>query len=192
MVFASKNKGKIKELKALLEGIPVELVSIDDYPGIPDIVEDGSSFFENAMKKATLIFDYTGQMVIADDSGLDVDFLGGRPGVHSSRYAGADATDEENNEKLLSELAGVPDDKRRAAFRCVLILFEDRDNYESFEGKLEGKIGTEPKGSEGFGYDPVFIVTEYGKTVAELGAHIKNRISHRAIAFQKLKKSLKE
>ena len=144
------------------------------------------------MKKARLIYDYTGQMVIADDSGLEVDFLGGRPGVHSSRYAGTDATDEKNNEKLLSELAGVPDDQRGAAFRCVLILFENSDNYEYFEGKLEGRIGTEPKGHEGFGYDPVFIVPEYGKTVAELGASIKNRISHRAVAFQKLKKSLKE
>jgi XTP/dITP diphosphohydrolase len=176
----------------LLEGIPVEVASIDDYPEIPDVVEDGSSFFENAMKKARLIFDYTGQMVIADDSGLEVDYLGGRPGVHSSRYAGENATDEENNKKLLSELASVPDEKRGAAFRCVLILFMGSENYESFEGKLEGKIGTELKGNEGFGYDPVFIVPEYGKTVAELGASMKNKISHRAIAFQKLKKSLKE
>jgi XTP/dITP diphosphohydrolase len=176
----------------LLEGIDVELVSIADYPGIPDIIEDGSSFFENAMKKAGSIFDYTGQMVIADDSGLEVDYLGGRPGVHSSRYAGDDATDEDNIEKLLSELAGIPHDQRGAAFRCVLILLESSDKYESFEGKLEGKIGTEPKGHEGFGYDPVFIAPEYGKTIAELSASIKNRISHRAIAFQKLKKSLKE
>jgi XTP/dITP diphosphohydrolase len=176
----------------LLEGIPVEVASIEDYPEIPDVVEDGSNFFENAMKKASLIFDYTGEMVIADDSGLEVDYLGGRPGVHSSRYAGENATDEENNKKLLSELAGVPNEKRGAAFRCVLILFKNSDNFESFEGKLEGKIGTEMKGNEGFGYDPVFIVPEYGKTVAELGAHIKNRISHRAVAFQKLKKSLKE
>jgi XTP/dITP diphosphohydrolase len=176
----------------LLEGIPVEVASIEDYQEVPDVVEDGISFFENAMKKARLIFDHTGEMVIADDSGLEVDYLGGRPGVHSSRYAGENATDEENNEKLLNELAGVSDDQRGAAFRCVLILFRDRDKYESFEGKLEGKIGTELKGNEGFGYDPVFIVPEYGKTVAELGAPIKNRISHRAVAFQKLKKSLKE
>ncbi len=175
----------------MLEGIPVEVASIEDYPEIPEVVEDGSSFFENAMKKARLIFDNTGEMVIADDSGLEVEYLGGRPGVHSSRYAADDATDEENNEKLLRELAGVPDDQRWAAFRCVLILYERGDKYESFEGMLKGKIGEEPRGNEGFGYDPVFIVPEYGKTVAELGAPIKNRISHRAVAFQKLKKSLK-
>ncbi len=176
----------------MLEGIPVEVASIEDYPEIPDVVEDGDSFFENAMKKARLIFDYTGEMVIADDSGLEVDYLGKRPGVHSSRYAGENATDDENNRKLLRELTGISDDERGAAFRCVLILLEDSSTYESFEGRLEGKIGTESKGHEGFGYDPVFIVPEYGKTVAELGAPIKNRISHRAVAFQKLKKSLKE
>lgn len=176
----------------MLEGIPVEVASIEDYPEMPDVVEDGDSFFENAMKKARAIFDHTGEMVIADDSGLEVDYLGGRPGVHSARYAGDNATDEENNKKLLSELEGASDEKRGAAFRCVLILFEGDDKYESFEGKLAGKIGRELKGNEGFGYDPVFIVPEYGKTVAELGASVKNRISHRAVAFQKLKKSLKD
>jgi XTP/dITP diphosphohydrolase len=168
------------------------LLSINDYTDIPEVVEDGGSFLENALKKARLVSEYTGETVIADDSGLEVDALKGAPGVCSARYAGPDATDEENNRKLLKEMEKVSADKRGAAFRCVLVLYETDEKYESFEGRFEGEIGLEPKGNQGFGYDPVFMVPEYGKTVAELPAGIKNRISHRALAFQKLKKSLKE
>ena len=192
IVFASKNRGKIKELKALLKGMNVKLLSLHDYPDIPNIIEDGNTFLENALKKARVISEYTGGTIIADDSGLEVDYLKGDPGIHSARYSGAGATDERNIHKLLEELKGVSTGKRGAAFRCALVLYRADKTFETFEGKLEGKIATEPNSSEGFGYDPVFIVPEYGKTVAQLDPEIKNRISHRAIAFAKLKKSLQK
>ena len=192
IVFASKNRGKIKELKVLLKGMNVKLLSLHDYPDIPNIIEDGNTFLENALKKARVISEYTGGTIIADDSGLEVDYLEGAPGIHSARYSGAGATDERNVHKLLEELDGVPAEKRGAVFRCALILYRADRAFETFEGKLEGRIATEPTGSEGFGYDPVFIVPEYGKTVAQLDPETKNRISHRAVAFAKLKKSLQK
>ncbi len=192
IVFASKNGGKIKELKALLEGMDVNLFSLYDYPDAPDIIEDGGTFLENALKKARVISEYTGGTVIADDSGLEVDYLKGAPGIHSARYSGAGATDKRNIRKLLAELENVPTEKRGVAFRCALVLYRPDGTFEAFEGKLEGRIATEQAGSEGFGYDPVFIVSEYGKTVAQLDPETKNRISHRAVAFAKLKKSLQK
>ncbi len=192
IVFASKNRGKIRELNALLEGMNVNLLSLHDYPDVPNIIEDGNTFLENALKKARVISEYTGGTIIADDSGLEVDYLEGAPGIHSARYAGAGATDERNICKLLEELDGVPTEKRRAAFRCALVLYRTDGTFETFEGKLEGSIATEPAGNKGFGYDPVFIVPEYRKTVAQLDPETKNRISHRAVAFAKLKKSLQE
>ena len=192
IVFASKNRGKIRELNALLEGMNVNLLSLHDCPDVPNIIEDGNTFLENALKKARVISEYTGGTIIADDSGLEVDYLQGAPGIHSARYSGVGATDERNIHKLLEELEGVPIEKRGAAFRCALVLYRTDGTFETFEGKLEGKIATEPTGSEGFGYDPVFIVPEQGKTVAQLDPETKNRISHRAIAFAKLKKSLQE
>jgi len=192
IVFASKNGGKIKELKALLEGMNVNLFSLCDYPDAPDIIEDGNTFLENALKKARVISEYTSGTVIADDSGLEVDYLEGAPGIRSARYSGTGATDERNIRKLLEELENVPTEKRGAAFRCALVLYRPDGTFETFEGKLEGRIATEQAGSEGFGYDPVFIVPEYGKTVAQLDPETKNRISHRAVAFAKLKKSLQK
>ncbi|MBW2545172.1 MAG: XTP/dITP diphosphatase [Deltaproteobacteria bacterium] len=192
IIFASKNGGKIRELKALLEGMDVNLFSLNDYPDTPNIIEDGNTFLENALKKARVISEYTGGTIIADDSGLEVDYLEGAPGIHSARYSGAEATDERNIRKLLEELKDVPTEKRGAAFRCALVLYRTDGTFETFEGKLEGKIAAEPAGVEGFGYDPVFVVPEYGKTVAQLDPETKNRISHRAMAFAKLKKSLQE
>ena len=170
----------------------VTVLSLNDYPDVPEVVEDGSTFLENALKKARMVSEHTGEWVIADDSGLEVDYLNGRPGVHSSRYSGPDATDDKNNRKLLEVLKTVPPEKRGAAFRCVLVLYKPDGTYRSFDGELRGTIARTPAGSEGFGYDPVFYVAEYGKTVAELSPDIKNRISHRAQAFNKLKKSLQE
>jgi len=192
IVFASKNRGKIRELDALLEGMNVNLLSLHDYPNVPSIIEDGNTFLENALKKARVISEYTGGTIIADDSGLEVDYLEGAPGIHSARYSGTGATDERNIRKLLEELEGIPKEKRGAAFRCALVLYRTDRTFETFEGKLKGRIALKPTGSEGFGYDPVFIVPEYGKTVAQLDPETKNRISHRAIAFAKLKKSLQE
>ena len=192
IIFASKNRGKIRELKALFEGMDINLFSLYDYPDAPHIIEDGNTFLENALKKARVISEYTGGTIIADDSGLEVDYLEGAPGIHSARYSKAGATDEKNIRKLLEELKGVPTEKRGAAFRCALVLYRTDGTFETFEGKLEGRIAAEPAGSEGFGYDPVFIAPEYGKTVAQLDPETKNRISHRAVAFAKLKKSLQE
>ncbi|MDO9515597.1 MAG: XTP/dITP diphosphatase [Syntrophales bacterium] len=192
IVFASKNKGKIRELKALLTGMNVDLLSLHDYSDAPHINEDGATFYENALKKARVISEYTGSTVIADDSGLEVDYLGGAPGIHSARYSGAGATDERNIRKLLEEMEGVPEEQRGAAFRCALVLYRTDGTFEIFEGELKGTISREPSGSEGFGYDPVFVVPEYGKTVAEIDPGTKNRISHRGTAFVKLKKSLQE
>jgi len=192
IVFASKNKGKIREIEALLTGTDVDLLSLHDYPDAPSIIEDGHTFLENALKKARIISEYTGRTVIADDSGLEVDCLGGEPGIHSARYSGEGASDEENIRKLLKEMEGVSVDKRGAAFKCALVLYRADDTFETFEGELKGTISREPSGSEGFGYDPVFIVPESGKTVAEIDPETKNRISHRGKAFAKLKKSLLE
>ena len=163
---------------------------MNDYPDAPDVLEDGATFFENALKKARTISEYTGLVTIADDSGLVVDYLEGRPGVYSARYSGPNATDERNIEKLLMDLAGVPKEKRTAAFKCVLVLYNTDGDYRSYEGSLEGYIGLTPQGTEGFGYDPVFVVPECNKTVAELDPRIKNKISHRGKALEKLKKSL--
>ncbi|MDD5723182.1 MAG: XTP/dITP diphosphatase [Syntrophales bacterium] len=192
IVFASENRGKIRELKALLGGMDVDLLSLHDYPDAPPIVEDGHTFFENALKKARVISEYTGRTVIADDSGLEVDHLGGAPGIRSARYAGVGATDEENIRKLLTEMKGVPGNQREAAFKCALVLYRADGTFEAFEGELKGTISLEPSGSQGFGYDPVFIVPEYDMTVAEIDPETKNRISHRGKAFAKLKESLLE
>ncbi len=163
---------------------------MNDFPDAPEVIEDGETFLANALKKARTISDYTGLAAIADDSGLAVDYLGGRPGVYSSRFSGSGATDERNIAKLLEDLDGVPREKRGAAFKCVLVLYERDGTFQSFEGSLEGYIGFSPRGFRGFGYDPVFIVPGYDKTVAEIEPDEKNRISHRGKAFEKLKKSL--
>ena len=190
IVFASRNKGKVRELKALLEGMSIEILTLDDFPDAPDIEEDGSSFFENSFKKARAVSEYTGMTVIADDSGLEVDSLGGAPGIHSARYSGAGATDEKNIAKLLAEMQSVPDGNRGATFRCALVLYRTNGEFEAFEGELRGTISSRPSGNGGFGYDPIFIVPEYGMTVAELDPATKNKISHRGKAFARLKESL--
>jgi len=185
IVIASKNEGKIREIQAMLEDLDIEILSLNDYQEIPDINEDGTSFFENALKKAKVVSEHTGEMVLADDSGLEVEYLGGNPGVYSSRYSGADATDSLNIKKLLKSLEGVSVHKRGASFRCVLILYRPDGKYFSFEGRLHGIIHDKPVGDAGFGYDPVFFLPELGLTVAQLPPEMKNRISHRARAVDK-------
>lgn len=176
----------------MLEGTGIELKSLLDYPDIPEIVEDGKTFFENALKKAKTVSEFTGEAALADDSGLEIDSLQGRPGIYSARYSGPDATDEKNNDKVLSELKDVPGENRTAAFRCVLVLHIPGSDYRTFEGTWKGRVGFKPRGAMGFGYDPIFIDTALGKTAAELPPEIKNRVSHRAQAFRKLKDSLLE
>ena len=175
----------------MLEDANVTIFSLNDFSHHPAIEEDGETFFENALKKAKTISDAIGETVLADDSGLEVDYLGGNPGVRSSRYSGDDATDDRNIAKLLSQLNGVSTENRGASFRCVLVLYRPDGWFESFEGSLRGLISEEPVGNGGFGYDPVFFIPEKGMTAAQLPAEIKNRISHRAEAVKKLKKWLK-
>ena len=180
----------LEGLKACLDVGEVALFSLNDYKDIPDIIEDGKTFLENALKKARIVSEFTGEMALADDSGLEVDYLGGEPGIYSSRYSGENATDESNIQKLLENLRGIPPEKRGASFRCVLVLYRSDDTFEYFEGRLRGQIHDRPVGEGGFGYDPVFFLPERGMTVAQLPPEVKNTISHRAQAFHKLKKKL--
>ncbi len=190
ILLATANRGKIKEIKEILEGLDLDIVTLDDYPGLSLPPEDGSTFRENALIKARGAASKTGVAVLADDSGLEVDFLGGLPGIRSARYAGTGAQDKENWLKLLKELEGVPEEKRRARFRCALALVWPDGEEEVFEGSLDGVILGEPRGGHGFGYDPVFFIPEMGKTAAELTPNEKNSVSHRAKALEKLKNRL--
>lgn len=190
IVLATGNKGKVREFKGLLGGMFGGIVSLNDLTSPPEVIEDGDTFRENAIKKARAIAAYSGMPALADDSGLEVDALGGRPGVYSARYAGEGATDGDNITKLLSELEGA--DNRRARFVCFLALVTPEGKEITAEGSCEGVILTEPRGEGGFGYDPVFFLPEYNKTMAEIPAELKNKISHRARACESLARLLKE
>jgi len=192
IVFATKNEGKVKEISEMLAGMDIELISLNNFRSLPEIIEDGQSYLENALKKAKTISEQTGEIVLADDSGLSVDALGGDPGIYSARYAGPDATDEENNAKLLAGLTDVPQEKRTAAFHCALVLYPTNGNYQSFEARWTGLIIDERRGANGFGYDPIFLWPELNKTAAELPPEIKNKVSHRGQAFAKLKSHLEK
>ncbi len=186
LVIATANQNKLKEFTALLQGYRVTLLSLKDFPRIPEIVEDGKTFRENALKKATVVARATGKLTIADDSGLEVDALGARPGVYSARFAGDGAGDAANNARLLEELKGVPPDKRGACFKCVLCIATPEGETAFVEGECRGIIIDALRGKHGFGYDPVFLVHEYGQTFAEMPPEQKNRISHRSRALRKL------
>jgi XTP/dITP diphosphohydrolase len=192
MVLASRNGGKIREIEALLKGAGITLLTLNDYPSLPETVEDGASFLENALKKARAVAQATGETALADDSGLEVDALGGAPGIHSARYAGEPAHDGRNIAKLLQALGAVPAPRRQARFRCVLVLCRPDGQYEAFEGLWPGEIAEKPSGHGGFGYDPVFYLRDLGMTVAELAPEVKNRLSHRARALEKMKERLRE
>lgn len=192
IVLATRNQGKIREMKALLEGLPVEVLTLDDFSDLSLPQEDGRTFEENALKKAKAVAEATGLWALSDDSGLEVDHLGGKPGIHSARYAGEGSTDEENNRKLLKELNGVPAEKRKARYRCVIALVGPKGESFTFEGECEGIISEYPKGEGGFGYDPIFFLPEKGKTMAELRPEEKNRISHRGKALGRFREWLKE
>lgn len=176
----------------MLEGSGIYLKSLLDYPDIPDIVEDGNSFLENALKKARAVSEATGETVLADDSGMEVDALDGAPGIYSARYGGEDGNDEKNIRKLLDDMKDIAPENRGADFRCLLVLYFPDRRYEIFEGFWKGTIAEKPVGQNGFGYDPVFFLPEQGVTVAEISPEAKNKISHRAQALSKLKKKLSE
>ena len=190
IVLATGNKGKIKEFSGLLEGVFRRIISLNDLESPPEVIEDGATFRENALKKARVLAAYSGKPALADDSGLVVDSLGGRPGVYSARYAGEGATDRDNIAKLLAELRGI--ENRLARFVCVLALVYPGGREITAEGACEGVIMTEPRGEGGFGYDPVFYLPELGKTMAELPPEKKNTLSHRARAAEALIKLLRE
>jgi XTP/dITP diphosphohydrolase len=190
IVLATKNQGKIRELKAELQDLDMEILTLENESSGPDVIEDGSSFLENALKKAKAVSNFTGKAALADDSGLEVEILGGKPGVFSSRYSGPEATDETNIRRLLDDLKGGPEEKRGACFRCVIILYRSGGDYDVFEDTLKGRITSEPAGQNGFGYDPVFFVPDLNMTVAQMPPELKNRISHRGKALRALKKSL--
>ncbi|RNC67821.1 MAG: XTP/dITP diphosphatase [Desulfuromonadales bacterium] len=190
LVVATRNKGKLLEIVKLLEGLPVRVLSFDDFEDVPVVDEDGSTFEANAIKKAKSAARDFGCLALADDSGLVVDALEGEPGIYSARYAGEGATDADNNAKLLREMASVPPDRRDAAFCCVLALCGPERDCSTFTGEVRGVILEQAVGEGGFGYDPLFLVKGEGKTMAELPLEVKNRISHRAKALEQVKEFL--
>jgi XTP/dITP diphosphohydrolase len=190
LLIATGNAGKVKEFAELFSSRELILYSLKDFPELQPAVEDAPTFAGNALKKAAAASRQTGLPVIADDSGLCVEALDGRPGVLSARYAGEGAGDEANNLKLLKELVDVPMEKRQAAFRCAIAFCTPEGEEGIFEGELKGLILEKPSGTGGFGYDPLFMVPEYGKTLAELSIETKNRISHRGRAAEALKEYL--
>ncbi len=184
LVLATRNEGKVREFNELLKEFPVEVKSLNDFGPIPEVEEDGATFDDNAYKKAHFTAKVLGLPAIADDSGLVVDALGGAPGVKSARYAGEKATDQENIEKLLREMAGRSD--RRAAFECVISIAVPSGPALTYEGRCEGEITTEPRGTDGFGYDPVFYYPPLKKTFAEIPLAEKNKVSHRGKALAQM------
>ena len=190
LVVATRNAGKLKEIRRLLEAQGVTILGLDMFPEAPEVEEDGDTFALNAAKKAETIARVTGLPCLADDSGLTVAAMQGRPGVHSARYSGADATDSSNNLKLLAEMALVPESQRQAAFCCVMALCLPDQPTRLFEGRVEGVILNQKQGDGGFGYDPLFWVPEFDCTMAELPLDIKNRISHRGQALRQVVTSL--
>jgi XTP/dITP diphosphohydrolase len=188
VIIATKNAGKVKEFQTLFAEKEVEVKSLLDFENAPDVEETGETFAENAILKAETIANYLNKVVIADDSGLVVDALNGKPGVYSARYAGEHKNDKENIAKVLEELKGVPFEKRTARFHCALAVAIPRQRTVVVEGTCEGYIAEAPTGTNGFGYDPIFYVPEKQKTMAELSKEEKNKISHRANALKKLEK----
>ncbi|MGE5588380.1 MAG: XTP/dITP diphosphatase [Clostridia bacterium] len=192
LVLATKNPGKVEEMREILRASglgAVEVLSCADFPWLDDVEEDGVTFEENATKKALAVSRATGEVALADDSGLEVDALGGAPGVRSARFAGEAlpagvSRDKANCEKLLSLLEGVPAPRRTARFRCAVAVASPAGRLRTAEGRCEGSIVFEPRGSGGFGYDPVFVPDGYDETFAELGSSVKNHISHRARALK--------
>jgi len=185
IILATQNQGKIRELQELLVDEDIEVLSLKDIADWEDVEENGETFADNAALKARAAVKKTGLVALADDSGLEVDALEGAPGVFSARFAGEPKDDERNNDKLLQLLETVADDKRVARFRCALVVATPEGKEFLTEGTVEGQILTQRRGSDGFGYDPLFYVPEYAQTMAELTLTEKNKLSHRAQAFRK-------
>jgi XTP/dITP diphosphohydrolase len=184
LIVATRNRGKLKELQHLLSGVVSSVLCSADLPGFPETVEDGDSFEANALKKAREAAQFSGLPSLADDSGLVVDILDGRPGVHSARFAGEGCGDAANNSRLLQEMYGIPFGQRQAAFVCSLAFVTPGGAERIFTGRVGGRILEEGRGSDGFGYDPLFLVDGFDRTMAELSLEEKNAISHRGQALK--------
>ncbi|MBF0409044.1 MAG: RdgB/HAM1 family non-canonical purine NTP pyrophosphatase [Candidatus Riflebacteria bacterium] len=187
---ATKNSNKAREIRQIL-GDKIEISTLLDVPNFPEIAETGNTFEENALIKVQTLWNYVREPAFADDSGLEVDALKGAPGVHSSRFSAPEPSDSKNIDKLFAELKDVPAAKRTARFRCVIVFLDENGSPRTFEGTLEGLIGFERKGTNGFGYDPVFILPGKNRTLAEISAGEKNLISHRGKAVEALFQFLK-
>ncbi|MBI2360978.1 MAG: XTP/dITP diphosphatase [Deltaproteobacteria bacterium] len=193
LLVGTTNPGKLAEIRAHLGTLPIHIVPLGKLASWPEVAEDGKSFEENALKKARTLADFTGMPTLADDSGLEVDALGGAPGIHSARYSGEDANDARNNERLLQELAGLPREKRTARFVCVLALCLPDSRQRGdwlFRGECGGWIAFAPRGDNGFGYDPLFFFPPFGKTFGEVDRETKGRVSHRGKALGKFAEAL--
>ena len=192
VVLATRNQDKVKEIRSLLADVPIKFLSLADFPDLPEVVEDGSTCQENAVKKARETALGTGHWALADDTGLEVDALNGRPGVYAARYAGEHATYADNCEKLLEELKDIPQEQRGARFLTVMALADSHGHTENVEGALQGQITERFYGNDGFGYDPVFYVPDAKKTLAEMTLAEKNSCSHRGQALRLAKDLLKQ
>ena len=192
IIIATKNEGKAKEFKELFNRYGYQIKTLVDFPEIEDIPETGSTFAENAYQKASAISKKLNTIVLADDSGIEVDALDGKPGIYSARFAGEHGNDAANNKKLLAELEGLPAEERKANFHCSLVMLGPDRETLSVEGKVYGRILKEGRGAHGFGYDPLFYMDDIGKTMAELTSEEKNKISHRAKSLVKLEKQIED
>ncbi|MDD5197137.1 MAG: RdgB/HAM1 family non-canonical purine NTP pyrophosphatase [Candidatus Omnitrophica bacterium] len=199
LIVATRNKKKLKEIKAILKGSGFKISSLADYGQVPKIIENGKTFGENAAKKAVKIARFTGKLTLGEDSGLCVDALAGAPGIYSSRFsgkpvcpAGRNKSDSQNNLKLLRLLKGLPLSKRKAHYSCAVALADNKGLFGVVEGRCAGLIGFALKGRHGFGYDPLFVIPKYKKTFAQLGEKIKHRMSHRYRALRKAGKIIKK
>lgn len=192
VVLGTRNRGKVAEFKVLFRGIPVRLRSLADFSRVPQVEENGKTFRENAEKKAREYAKATNMIAVAEDSGLEVEYLGGAPGVRSARFAGERAGDKENTRKLLRLMEGVPWEQRRARFVCVICVADAEGATKCAEGVCSGRLSYEMRGTRGFGYDPIFVPDGYRKTMAELEPRVKNRISHRAEAMRAFRETLRD
>ena len=192
IIFATGNKDKMKEIRAILADLGMEILSMKEAGLTADITEDGVTFEENAEIKARAIAGLCRDIVLADDSGLEIDALGGEPGIYSARYLGEDTSYRVKNKNLIDRLEGIPDEKRTARFVCVIAAVFPDGSSEVVRGVIEGRIGYDERGNNGFGYDPIFIAPEYGCTTAELSEEQKNRISHRGKALEMMKIIIKD
>lgn len=192
IVFATGNEGKMREIRAILSDLECEILSVKEAGISADIIEDGTTFEENALIKAKTVAEYTDAIVLADDSGLEIDYLNKEPGIYSARYMGEGTSYRVKNLNLIERLEGVPDEQRTARFVCAIAAAFPDGTSDVVRGTIEGRIGYGERGEGGFGYDPIFYVPEYGKTTAELSAQEKNEISHRGKALRLMKEKIRE